>query len=964
MAKKSYRVIQKEAIPTGDDPDMLEAVEALARFYEAAAALGHPVIGKRREVLEAAIRQHNATRRNSAADPYGAWARPNPSKQALSAMRQLEEAGILDPSLAGNYRRRKQSRKGIKVLTERIGQIDAKLDEALAAAGGEEAFVARLPAGLSMQQQAQYARDLAAYETAAAAATLIPWEDVPAALREPIESLEAQGYAVPPKLKTDMRRLASGLPEKPRAPRKRKNPSNRKNSGARSNPGVRSLAVALPNPAGHDAPAPNSKEIRMARRNARANPVTKNRLADLLRKVPPGAADKATLTTSDQNGLKRVIVGQLKRAGVPGLKYDISLADLQATVATNAAKLVRAGREASAAQSAALARLKDAAETKKKIPPAEREKLIRKVNGYARMLEGQETGGQLNKGGKAAVLLGWMDSPNEYAVVRRPKIERVVESKLAPPRAKTSNDDTIARAKIARLEERLKATRSEAKTFTKAQVAQVLGHVKALQAQVKSDGGQFSDKKVTAMVKQLTKARAGRGGVRPATAAKLRARITALEGIIAADEITGRQRSLLREGPPRKPATAAQIAERTVKGQVTKALKTGDVAAARAAIAGSSASQAVKDAQLARIRSNPGLGLGSLDLPWNHLMAPAGQGALAHYGGNVVGGALAGFVGGTVLSNVSGRLLGGMGPIGGYLGRWGVPLGTAWALSAGKLGTARLPAGFRAWAAGGVVLSAVAQNYVSKMLTGNWFGGPLFRRVLGAGSGTGDLYDQAFDPGLYEDDGLMDGFYQPSMDGTGAYIQVDDGMDAYIQVDDGGLGDTGEFYSAATDAYIQVDDGMGEFYEAPVDGFYEPSLDGAEMLDDDEEELDHADLHAEGLGDWFDASKRWGRFKLGKAQVLKRKYGPAATVLQGGRRGYAVVGIPNEGSPAAGGARSGGGGGVPVIQHIGPRQAISTKVGPRNAVQPYAKSPVAKLQQGGVFAEPAFGPPGRNAFGG
>ncbi len=355
-----------------------------------------------------------------------------------------------------------------------------------------------------------------------------------------------------------------------------------------------------------------------------------------------------------------------------------------------------------------------------------------------------------------------------------------------------------------------------------------------------------------------------------------------------------------------------------------------------------------------------------LALPWEHLTAPKGQ-ELRYYGVEVAGGFVGGFMAGSVVANMGAGIIGRAGAPA-WVGAYVPAAVTALVFAKGWGPLGNLPVGARAWAAGGALAAGVLQRQIAEQLVKLPLVGPLLGKALNMGGGTGDLYDDAFNPMVYANEGATGEFYAAPVD---AYIQVDDGMDegtdAYIQVDDG--------MGGGTDAYIQVDDNLGEFYAAPtdgvgeyvqtgpgnfeqpsVDGFYQPSVDGLESVDGmaGEEELDAADVQGNlGHGFWS-SNLRWGKFRMEKAQALKAKYGAAAKIYRCDQPGYAIVGIPRGGDNVSRG--------VPISRSVPPQQPVSMHVPAQFPVMPASQAPSIRAQQKGVFSEGVFGGSSPHAF--
>jgi hypothetical protein len=919
-----------------------------------------------------------------AEDPLG-LARDNPSAEALRALRELEEGGVLAGgrlgALGGAVRGRGKAKKQIKDLRQEIARLERKMDTEIGRLGGEAAFLARAGTAAEWAGTGRYEQKLASYKRRLAAheATLPAYEDVDETAKAAIARAVELGLLTPAQERA-MREKARGKTAKGTAPQKPRKPRSR----TRKNPGVTALAVARPNP----APRRNTEEKKMARRSGRGrrnlsqaqlaagfggkaaqhralrSNITEGRLATKVQKGQAWSTVKSIPKTY-KTQLMATIRRALKRKKIA--TADKSHEELLAIVAKNPkGVLYRAIPKNYKDLPGKMPAFWEAVEAKEKAGET-----------------GADTGAPLSAAGKAAVVLGVHDSGDAHALVGRVRPEKVTEDKYEVVNLDEGRLQNAER-QLAKYRKELTTQKRRVETIsvrTKEQMAEVRA---AAEGMVRV--GLMTEKAAEAKIAQAKKPKTRRSpGMGPARAKKLETKVEMLDAVIKKGlgaPLTAREARLVRSyGARLDPDTG---------------LRTYSDAQKEAGFAGAAAAKAAKAAKARANRSNGWFGNMDYALPWENLQTPRGQSALTHYGVNVAGGAVGGFVAGTVVSNAAIRMW--PGTIGNALGRWGVPLGGALALASGRLGTGRLPPALRAWGATGLVASAVAQAQVTKLLTGNWFGGALFRRLLtpGVGSaaaaaarvdvegaaGFGDLYDEAFDPGLYVQEGatmpgahaptLVDGlgqpFYAAPVDGMDAYIEVGDhpgnfaqpGMDAYIEVDEGGGLD-------GTDAYIEVDE-LGEFYAAPVDGlgdddeFYAAPVDGLgdddEYLEDGEDTLDAADLHQLGLAGMWSDDYRWGRVRVGKAKSLRAKYGPAMKIYRCHKRGYAIVGLPHNRESGSGGQP-----GVPISRSVPARQPITMRVPTRHPIpEAFDSAPTLRAQQKGVFSEGVFGQGSPHAF--
>ena len=860
--------------------------------------------------------------------------RDNPSAAALRALSELEEAGVLSTAVPGemwrDYGQRYTKARQITDLRAQVAGLDEALDAHLVDMGGEDGFIERVPELAFTARQAQYDTAMTQYGVAVEGVDVIAWADVPEKTRNAVEGLagilpakvlEAQKIAV--------RRALSALPEKPKKPRRRR--KKKTDEESRDN-GVEALAVARPNPAG--ATRSTSRRANMARKNAavRPNPVSSRRLESLI--AAGNAGVQGALTEPEKHYLNRLVKNAKKRAkkagrtGVDGWK--------RREANEEAADNMAAGGMGEAVVAA-----------------------VRK-------------GGQLTKAGKAAVLLGLTSMnatdkakyPLGLAVIRRAKrtVTNVVKSTGEARAPRVADAATKARAEKILVE--LKKVREEVrkaglrKPKGRSPDAAAAAKLNKAAEQLEAIGLPFKH-----YLKRAEKAAAGAAGKgkerqhNKGALKQINKRINALERL--KKRPTG---EALTKGERKAIAKVNNLDKRLAKVEKSKRAST----------------RMWRAADL-RARANPGY-LDGLALPWEHV-----AGDLRHYGVNVVGGFLGGFVGGSIVSNLVAGLAPNfrLGPL--HAGAIASGALLAYGLAKGVGPLDKLPPATRAWAAAGAVGAGFAQQWVGDYLTGLPVVGPMIGKALALGSGgggggdeaIGDLYDDAFNPMAYQDEGAVGEFYSAPLDGTDAYIQVQEpGMDAYIQVQEPGLG---EFYAAPVDgvdgmdAYIQTGpgsfsqpsvDGVGEFYAAPVDGleavdgvgeFYAAPVDGLEAVDGlaGEEYLDSADIVSE-LGHGMHGGLNWTKVRIEKANALKARHGDNVKIYRCNKPGFAIVGLPDSsyGTEA----------GVPITRSVPPRQPVSMHVPAQFPVMPASQSATIQAQQKGVFGAPIFGGNSEHVF--
>ena len=863
----------------------------------------------------------NSVRRNSVRNAP----RDNPSTEALRALRELDEAGLLSEAVPGemwrDYGQRASSATQIRDLRKRVSTLDDALDAHFVTLGGEAGFIERTPELAFAGREAAYQRALRDWE--AQGQNLPAWEDVPENLRNAVDELAEllpEKAVAAQRLQIQRQLAAKGGSEKPKKPRRKK---------TRENMGVEALAVARPNPAGATRNAPRRNNMaRKRKRNSavRPNPIS-NYAMDEYIKDKTGFARNKLGTVGELTEGQAAYLARLAKSTTADMSKP-------KTLSPDAVKQFTANWKAQAKKA------------KKPVPTAEvlKARIAKMERPY------------LTKAGKARLLrgdIGFADLPDyvqeKYSLGvglaphRGRRLQEIVPG--SPRTSRVAVGDTVTKARAEKILRELKAVKERLQASGKGKAGGRPANpelaAKYLKLAEQAEALGLSGKAQRNQAARLEKAVAGSGKIiqkNKRALGGLSKKISALERIIKKD--TG---SKLSSAERRAIAGVKDLSARIAK--VESKVKNA----------------AVREAQIAdlRARANPAGGmLAGLDLPWAHLQAAPGQSALQHYGVNIAGGFVGGFVGGSIVSNFVAGMLPNLrvGPLHGGAIASGLVLAYGLAKGVGPLD--RLPPAARAWAAAGAVSAGFAQQAVASYLTRLPLVGPMIGRGLavgrggGAAAGIGDLYDDAFNPMTYQDGGgmpEMSEFYSAPVDGTDAYIQVSEpGMDAYIQVNDG----LGEFYAAPVDgmdAYIQTGpgnfaqpsvDGMGTFYSAPVDG-----LEGVDGLAG-EEYLDTADIVSE-LGYGMAGGLQWSKVRLEKAQALKSKYGTAAQIHRCSSPGFAIVGLP-----------SGNGGlsqGVPITRSVPSAQPVSMEVPAQFPVMPASQAPTIQAQQRGVFSEGVFG---------